>query len=182
MRCGGFQGLLGPREFPTCDSVPVPDTIKDSSSAISYLNPPSFNYVASAIAQATFIGQLFTYDLIPGPHTATCIIALLKRLNSYEHLQALHAVISNAGASFWHGPGIPGQGNIAIHKFVATFLDAVASLSGNMSVLGRPLKAGDMRELIVEIEAMVTGWVYDPARSAFEGDLAAGLSTGRARN
>ncbi|KAJ7449593.1 hypothetical protein FB451DRAFT_1287378 [Mycena latifolia] len=153
--------------------------------AITYRNAPSFNYVASAVAHATFIGQLFTYDLIPGPHTATCIVTLLKGLNSYEHLEALYAVISNAGTSFWHGPGTPGQGNIAIHKFVATLLDTVAPLSGNMSVLGRPLKAGDMQGIIKDIEAMVSGWVYDPARSAFECDasmwpkLTTGLSSGR---
>ncbi|KAJ6591693.1 hypothetical protein DFH09DRAFT_907476 [Mycena vulgaris] len=142
----------------------------DSVGGISYRNPPTFNYVASALAHATFIGQLFTHDLIPGPHTATCIVTLIKGLNSYEHLEALYAVISNAGPSFWHGPGTPGPGNIAIHKFVATFLDTVAPLSGNMSVLGRPLKAGDMQAIIRDIEAMVSGWVYDPARSAFEGD------------
>ncbi|KAJ7077864.1 hypothetical protein B0H15DRAFT_915033 [Mycena belliarum] len=137
----------------------------DLPNAITYRNAPSFNYVASAIAHATFIGQLFTHDLIPGPHTATCIITLLKGLNSYEHLEALHAIVGNAGPSFWHGPGgPPGQGNIAIHKFVATFLDTVAPLRSNMSVLGRSLKAGDMHALIVKIETMVSGWVYDPAR------------------
>lgn len=152
-------------QFP--DSHPA----KDSPNAITYYNAPSFNYVASAIAQATFIGQLFTRDLIPGPHTATCIVVLLKGLTSYEHLEAVRAIIATAGASFWHGPGTPGQGNIAIHKFVATFLDAVAPLSANMSVLGRPLKPNDMRDIIAEVEKMVTGWVYDPARSAFEVDM-----------
>ncbi|KAJ7155517.1 hypothetical protein C8R43DRAFT_922821 [Mycena crocata] len=145
----------------------------DSSGAITYLNAPSFNYVASAVAQATFIGQLFTCDLIPGPQTASCIITLLKGLNSYEHLEALRAIISSAGPSFWHGPGTPGQGNIAIHKFVATFLETVAPLRGNMSVLGRPLKDGDMRNIIVEVEAMVSGWVYDPVRSCFDIDARA---------
>ncbi|KAJ7672649.1 hypothetical protein B0H17DRAFT_1183402 [Mycena rosella] len=144
----------------------------DSPNAITYLNAPSFNYVASAIAQATFIGQLFTHDLIPGPHTATCIITLLKGLNSYEHLEAVYAIVSKAGPSFWHGPGTPGQGNIAIHRFVATFLDTVAPMTGNMSVLGRPLKAGDMQGLIMDIEAMVCGWEYDPVRASFKGDNA----------
>ncbi|KAJ6493664.1 hypothetical protein C8R47DRAFT_416644 [Mycena vitilis] len=142
----------------------------DSPNAITYYNAPSFNYVASAIAHASFIGQLFTVDLIPGPHTATCMVTLLKGLNSYEHLEALRAIISNAGPSFWHGPGRPGQGNIAIHKFVATFLEAVAPLGGNMSVLGRSLKPNDMRNIILEIEEMVTGWVYDPVRGSFEVD------------
>ncbi|KAJ7816607.1 hypothetical protein B0H13DRAFT_2136489 [Mycena leptocephala] len=137
------------------------------------LQRPSFNYVASAIAQATFVGQLFTRDLIPGPHTATCIVILLKGMNSYEHLEALRAIITSAGPSFWHGPGTPGQGNIAIHRFVATLLDAVAPLSGNMSVLGRSLKANDMHDIIVEVETMVTGWVYDPVRGSFEVDARA---------
>jgi len=142
----------------------------DSTNAITYYNPPSFNYVASAIAQATFVGQLFNCDLIPGPHAATCIVILLKGLNSYEHLEALRAIISTAGPSFWHGRGSPGQGNIAIHKFVATFLEAVASLGGNMSVLGRSLKPNDMRDIIAEVETMVTGWVYDPVRAMFDVD------------
>ncbi|KAJ6621376.1 hypothetical protein B0H10DRAFT_1945433 [Mycena sp. CBHHK59/15] len=143
----------------------------ESPQGITYYNAPSFNYVASAIAQAAFIGQLFTLDLIPGPHTATCIVTLLKGLNSYEHLEALRAIIANAKASFWHGPDAPGQGNIAIHKFVATFLEAVAPLSGNMSVLGRSLKAGEMQGIIAEVENMVTGWVYEPARPPFEVDM-----------
>ncbi|KAJ7504489.1 hypothetical protein B0H11DRAFT_1852897 [Mycena galericulata] len=143
----------------------------DSPNAISYYNAPSFNYVASAVAQATFIGQLFMRDLIPGPHTATCLVVLLKGLSSYEHLEAVRAIIANAGPSFWHGPGTPGQGNIAIHKFVATFLETVAPLSANMSVLGRSLKPNDMRDIIAEVETMVTGWVYDPVRSAFEVDM-----------
>ncbi|KAF7356721.1 hypothetical protein MVEN_01007000 [Mycena venus] len=145
----------------------------DSSSAITYYNAPSFNYVASAIAQATFIGQLFNCDLIPGPHTATCIVSLLESLNSYEHLEALRAIISTAGPSFWHGPGTPGKGNVAIHKFVATLLEAVAPLSGNMSVLGRSLKPNDMHDIIAEVETMVTGWVYDPVRKMFEIDVRA---------
>ncbi|KAJ7733260.1 hypothetical protein DFH07DRAFT_754944 [Mycena maculata] len=143
----------------------------DAPNAITYYNAPSFNYVAAAIAQATFIGQLFKRDLIPGPHTATCIVILLKGLCSYEHLEALRALIANAGSSFWHGPGAPGQGNIAMHKFVATFLDAVAPLSANMSVLGRSLKPTDMRDIVAEVEALVTGWVYDPMRSAFKVDV-----------
>jgi len=142
----------------------------DFSNAISYADPPSFNFVASAIAQATFVGQLFNCDLIPGPHTATCISTLLKGLNSYEHLEALRAIIATAGPSFWHGPGTPGKGNIAIHQFVATFLAAVAPLRWNMSVLGRFLKTNDMREIITEVEKMVTGWVYDPVRGMFEVD------------
>ncbi|KAJ7224364.1 hypothetical protein GGX14DRAFT_649888 [Mycena pura] len=131
----------------------------DSSTAITYRNAPSFNYVASAIAQATFIGQLFTLDLIPGPHTATCMVTLLKGLNSYEHLEGLRSIIASAGPTFWHG-SIPGQGNIAIHKFVATFLEAVAPLRANMSVLGRALGASEMRGIIVEVEQLVTGWVH----------------------
>ncbi|KAJ6581391.1 hypothetical protein B0H19DRAFT_1114989 [Mycena capillaripes] len=148
----------------------------DSSNAITYYNAPSFNYVASAIAHATFIGQLFAVDLVPGPHIATCIVTLLKGLNSYEHLEALRSIVSQAGPAFWHGPGTargsgtPGAGNIAIHKFVATFLEAVAPLGGNMSVLGRSLKPNDMRDIIREIETMVTGWVYDPVRGLFEVD------------
>ncbi|KAJ6518666.1 hypothetical protein C8R45DRAFT_948880 [Mycena sanguinolenta] len=143
----------------------------DYANAISYADPPSFNYVASAIAQATFVGQLFKCDLIPGPHTATCISILLKGLNSYEHLEALRALISTAGASFWHGPGTPGKGNIAIHQFVATFLAAVTPLRWNMSVLGRFLKTNDMRDIIAEVETMVSGWVYDPVRGMFEVDV-----------
>ncbi|KAJ7207299.1 hypothetical protein B0H12DRAFT_1159005 [Mycena haematopus] len=142
----------------------------DFTNAISYANPPSFNYVASAIAQATFVGQLFKCNLIPGPHAATCISILLKGLNSYEHIEALRALISTAGPSFWHGSGTPGKGNIAIHQFVATFLAAVAPLRWNMSVLGRFLKTNDMRDIIAEVETMVTGWVYDPVRGMFEVD------------
>ncbi|KAJ7180555.1 hypothetical protein C8R46DRAFT_1069827 [Mycena filopes] len=143
----------------------------DASNAITYYNAPSFNTVASAIAIGSFIGQLFTCDLIPGPHVAVCIVTLLKGLNSFEHLEALRAIIASAGPSFWHGPGTPGPGNIAIHKFVATFLDAVAALTANMSVLGRSLKTNDMHDIIMEVERMVTGWVYDPVRGAFEVDL-----------
>lgn len=140
---------------------------KDSSNAITFYNPPSFNYAASAIAHANFIGQLFTVDLVPGPHIATCLVTLLKGLSSYEHLEAVRAIL-HAGPSFWHGPRTPGAGNIAIHKFVATFLEAVASLGPNMSVLGRPLKPNDMGDIIREIETMVTGWVYDPVRRLYE--------------
>ncbi|KAJ7066723.1 hypothetical protein C8F01DRAFT_1124297 [Mycena amicta] len=130
----------------------------DSSTGISYRNAPSFNYVGSAIAQATFIGQLFKLELIPGPHTATCIVTILKGLNSYEHLEALRAIISSAGPTFWHG-AVPGHGNTAIHRFVATFLEAVAPLRANMSVLGRFLKTTETRDIIVEIEQLCSGWV-----------------------
>jgi hypothetical protein len=109
--------------------------------------------------------------LITGPHVATCIVTLIKGTNSYEHLEALRALISTAGPSFWHGTSdTPGQGNVAIHKFVATFLDAVAPLTANMSLLGRSLKPDDMHNIITEVERMVTGWVYDPARPPFEVD------------
>ncbi|KAK7012270.1 hypothetical protein R3P38DRAFT_3020395 [Favolaschia claudopus] len=145
----------------------------DCSNAISFNNPPSFNYVASAIAQATFVGQLFKCDLIPGPYTAACIVTLLKGLNSYEHLEALRAIISAAGPSFWHGPGTPGLGNTAIHRFVATFLETVAPVNANMSVLGRSLKPNDMHDIITEIETMVTGWVYDSVRRVFAVDARA---------
>lgn len=107
------------------------------------------------------------------------MISLLKSLASYEHIEALRAIIGNAGSSFWHAD-TPGAGNNAIHKFVATFLDAVAPLRGNESVLGRQLKDGDMRNIIVEVESMVTGCVYDLARGTYEGDLRRVLSS-RAR-
>ncbi|KAF7370701.1 hypothetical protein MSAN_00703300 [Mycena sanguinolenta] len=124
----------------------------DYANAISYADPPSFNYVASAIAQATFVGQLFKAS---------------THMNTSKPCAPL---ISTAGASFWHGPGAPGKGNIAIHQFVATFLAAVAPLRWNMSVLGRFLKANDMRDIIAEVETLVSGWVYDPARGMYEID------------
>ncbi|KAF7309711.1 hypothetical protein MIND_00342900 [Mycena indigotica] len=130
----------------------------DSPTSITYRNAPSFNYVASAISQAAFMGQLFKLDLVPGPHTATCVITVIKGLNSYEHIEALQAILKNAGPAFWHGT-TPGQGNNALHKFVATFLEAVAPLRANMSVLGRSLKATEMRDIIVQVEQLCSDWV-----------------------
>ncbi|KAJ7623302.1 hypothetical protein FB45DRAFT_101400 [Roridomyces roridus] len=158
----------------------------DYPNAITYYNAPSFNYVSSAIAQATFIGQLFTYDLIPAPHATACLFVLIKGLSSYEHIDAIRALVTAAGPSFWHGRGAPGAGNMEIHKFVATFLEAASPLRANMSVLGRSLKPNDMRDIIAEVETLVTGWVYDSVRGAFGKDVtkvtlftAAAIASGR---
>ncbi|KAF7294410.1 hypothetical protein MKEN_01433400 [Mycena kentingensis (nom. inval.)] len=130
----------------------------DCPNAITYRFAPSFAYVASATAQAAFVGELFRRELIPGAHAATCVVAILKGLNSYEHLEALRGILAATGPAFWHGT-VPGQGNTAIHRFVATFLETVAPLRPNMSVLGRSLKATDMSDMIVDIEQLVTSYV-----------------------
>nr|GAT46743.1 predicted protein [Mycena chlorophos] len=124
-----------------------------SSRAITYRNAPSFNYVASALAQAGFIGQLYQLVLVSGPYVSTCIVTLLRGLNSYEHIEALRALLTNAGPNFWHESG---EGNATIHRFVAKFLEAVAPLRPNMSVLGRFLKPNDMGDIIKEVEQLVS--------------------------
>jgi len=129
----------------------------DHPEAINHLNPPTPEYLASALSLTTFIGALFATGLLPRSTIHHCLSILVADLSAIEHIHATHLLVLHATAKLWRGKDV----NKAIKDFVTSFTQrasCVAESAEEASVMGARWTKGEIRAWIKEIADMINKW------------------------
>lgn len=115
--------------------------------AINHLNPPSQEYLSSALSLTTFVGALFAHGLLPRSTIHHCLSVLVAELSTVEHIHAIHLLVLHATAKLWRGKDV----NKAIKDFVTSFTQrasCVAESAEEASVMGACWTKGEIRAWI----------------------------------
>jgi hypothetical protein len=120
---------------------------QNSPTAITYTQCPTQAYVASAQSLSSFIGELYSYNVVLISQITDCLAALIGGLNSFEHVTAIHNMIQYSESRLWcplpHKP----DANLS-QVFISTYLQKANTLAVNSSVLGKSVTVEERGKMI----------------------------------
>ncbi|KIP04233.1 hypothetical protein PHLGIDRAFT_129634 [Phlebiopsis gigantea 11061_1 CR5-6] len=122
---------------------------------------PPFRSVSSAIAVATFVGDLFAEGLIKGSFVQLCMNMIIDKLSVLEEVEALHAIVLHSGERLYDRvPLSDFQANLQLRCMNVPMM----SVAGKMNVLH------DAQCHVQAITTLVESWAAaraTPAPSEF---------------
>ena len=88
---------------------------------------------------------------------------------SFEHVEAIQALITHAGPTYWF---LNGEDPDAIHRFEAMLVWLADQLHDEMSLLRRTMKPGEIRIAVGDILMKCDSWIKQLTGSMRENQLA----------
>ncbi|EKM49758.1 uncharacterized protein PHACADRAFT_265411 [Phanerochaete carnosa HHB-10118-sp] len=110
---------------------------------------PPFRNVSSAIAVATFIGDLFCEGLLTGSFVQLCMNLVLDKLLCLEEVEALHAVIHHSGERLYD--------RVPLDDFLVN-LQVRCSGAPLTSAVGKMGIYQDVQYHVQAISSLIEGW------------------------
>lgn len=110
---------------------------------------PPLRNVSSAIAVATFIGDLFCEGLLKGSFVQLCMNLVLDKLSCLEEVEALHAIVLHAGERLYD--------RVPLTDFLANLRMRCTSTTLT-SAVGKMGVYQDVQHHVQAIASLIEGW------------------------
>jgi hypothetical protein len=139
----------------------------DNPEAITYQWIPSIEYKRAAIALGAFIGDLFMREIISPANVTACLNVLLQNLVSFEHVEAVQALVVHAGPEYWF---LNGEGPEGIRRFEGLLVSLADRLHDEMSVVRRTMRPGEIKKAVGGIVMRCDVWMEQLVKTLKENE------------